>query len=343
MVGTAVTRAMIVESGIWTIPRFSVRLADVTSGPRAGAMPRHPRLSRHPPVEVSHARSISAFPSDCGVRLSQPTHRAAIAALLLILASSLPASVADAFDFEAATTGPRFAALDGPLRGVEDGAPGIAVPRDLSLQFTASPYAMTSTPLGDDAVILAQIVTSDLQSASTTKDEVALGPAKPPSYGSIFLKGWLPLTVVELGLLGVTATLPKNWTGWSATFVQDGMKNFGRAYTEPPVLDDDWWFHNYVGHPYGGSVYYNTVRCQGATPRQSFFFSLVLSTQWEYVFEAVAERPSIQDLIITPITGSVLGELTHRFTMHLKKGGTSAGEKVLIAITNPMHAIFAGF
>lgn len=172
--------------------------------------------------------------------------------------------------------------------------------------------------------------------------EVPAHAVAPRSYGSMFLKAWMPMTGVEMGLLAVTASLPKSWTGWSAHFVRDGVNHLGRAYTAPPVMDTDWWFHNYVGHPYGGSIYYNAVRSQGASQRQSTFFAFVLSTQWEYFFEAFAERPSIQDLIVTPVAGSILGELSHRLTLQLKKGGTNFGEKVLILITNPMHAAFAG-
>jgi hypothetical protein len=172
--------------------------------------------------------------------------------------------------------------------------------------------------------------------------EVPAHAVTPRSYGSMFLKAWVPMTGVEMGLLAVTASLPKSWTGWSAHFVRDGVNHLGRAYTEPPVMDTDWWFHNYVGHPIGGSIYYNAVRSQGASQRQSTFFTFVLSTQWEYFFEAFAERPSIQDLIVTPVAGTILGELSHRLTLQLKKGGTNFGEKVLILITNPMHAAFAG-
>ena len=163
------------------------------------------------------------------------------------------------------------------------------------------------------------------------------------SYGQIFLRTWLPVTAAEFALLGVTAMLPKDWTGWSADFVKDGINHLERAYTRPPVWDDDWWFHNYVGHPYGGSLYYNSVRSQGATPFQSMVFSAVLSTQWEYFFEAFAEQPSIQDLIVTPVAGAILGELTHQLTLELQKNGTSTGEKIVIFVTNPMHLVFSGF
>jgi len=162
-------------------------------------------------------------------------------------------------------------------------------------------------------------------------------------FGSMFLRAWVPVTAAEVVLLGVTASLPKSWTGWSAHFVRDGINHLERAYTRPPVWDDDWWVHNYVGHPYGGSLYYNSVRSQGATKAESLLMATVLSTQWEYFFEAFAERPSIQDLIVTPVAGSILGELSHQLTLNLEKGGTSPGEKLIILVTNPMHVVFDGF
>jgi len=164
-----------------------------------------------------------------------------------------------------------------------------------------------------------------------------------PTGGKIFLRGWVAITGVEFALLAVTASMPKDWTGWSDRFIQDGLSNLGEAYTKPPVWDDDHWYHNYVGHPYGGSLYYNTVRSQGAGPGESFLFSVLLSTQWEYFFEAVAERPSIQDLFITPITGSILGELIHDMTVSMKRNGTSFPERAVILVLNPMSVIFGGF
>lgn len=159
----------------------------------------------------------------------------------------------------------------------------------------------------------------------------------------IFLRGWVLLTTVEVVLLGVTALMPKEWTGWSSTFVKDGMGNLQDAYTSPPVWDTDHWFHNYIGHPYGGNVYYNTVRSQGAKKGQSFLFSMALSLQWEYVFEAIAEQPSIQDLLITPVIGSLLGEFVHHLTATFKKNGTSLPEKIIMTILNPTGVWYNGY
>ena len=192
-----------------------------------------------------------------------------------------------------------------------------------------------------------------LESPLETQWEPELNLENPGSYsldstpgrtdGGIFFRSWATITAVEFGLLAVTATMPKDWTGWSSRFIQDGLSNLGDAYTNPPVWDDDHWFHNYVGHPYGGSVYYNTTRSQGASPATSFLFVTLLSTQWEYFFEALAEQPSIQDLLITPITGSILGEVVHNMTLSMKRNGTSFPEKAAILVLNPMSVVFGGF
>lgn len=162
-------------------------------------------------------------------------------------------------------------------------------------------------------------------------------------HNRVFFHSWRTITLVELTLLSVTATLPKDWTGWSGHFVQDGLGNLRDAYSGPPVWDSDIWFHNYVGHPYGGSVYYNTVRCQGASKTTSFLFVTLMSTQWEYIFEAVAEQPSIQDLIITPIIGGLVGEVVHDLTLRLTRNGAGLIEKIVITVLNPTHALYRGF
>jgi hypothetical protein len=76
-----------------------------------------------------------------------------------------------------------------------------------------------------------------------------------------------------------------------------------------PVYDSDDFFLNYVTHPYYGAAYYMGARSAGASAPYAFLYSALASTFfWEYGIEAFAEVPSQQDLIITPIIGSVLGE-----------------------------------
>ncbi len=253
--------------------------------------------------------------------------------------------------------------LPAPLYGAWDlyVGTGLPVPRtDLPYSGRLLPPDIYNDPFG--AVPLATSDESGLESLPTSfppPEGIEEGPLPADSpvvlysvtteglmgaaYRDQFWRGWTFITGIEVSLLAVTMMAPSDWTGWHDDFIQDGLSNIDRAWSNPPVMDDDHWFHNWVGHPYGGAVYYNTVRSQGSTPFQGFVFSAFLSAQWEYAFEAVAEQPSIQDLIITPTTGAVLGELIHRATLSMKRNGTTFFEKAFILLANPTHVAMEGW
>jgi hypothetical protein len=176
-------------------------------------------------------------------------------------------------------------------------------------------------------------------------DSLAQIPAPLDSYGRMFLEGWGLIAGVEVGLLTITLLMPSSFSGWDFEdgYVKDGLRHLEEAWTKPPVWDTDHWFHNYLGHPYGGNVYYNTVRAKGATPMQSFVFAGAMSFWWEYLLEAMAERPSIQDLVITPVAGALLGEVVHRTTIRMRRNGTSVLEKAFILVLNPTHLLRCGW
>ncbi len=142
----------------------------------------------------------------------------------------------------------------------------------------------------------------------------------------------------------VLAFLPQNFSRWDGDVLSRATSNLKRAWTTPPVWDEDIFFHNFLGHPYAGAFYYNMVRSQGATAWQSFGYALFQSTFWEYVVEALAEQPSIQDLFITPVIGSLLGELFNRWSLHiLRSGRLNLGEKALVFFINPGYVINNGY
>lgn len=102
--------------------------------------------------------------------------------------------------------------------------------------------------------------------------------------------------------------MPSSFTNWEDDGDSPAQKwwdNVSRA----PVWDSDDLFLNYVTHPYAGAIYYMGARSAGANATYSFLYSFALSTFfWEYGLESFAERPSIQDLIVTPTAGALLGE-----------------------------------
>jgi hypothetical protein len=124
-------------------------------------------------------------------------------------------------------------------------------------------------------------------------------------YNSLLYVG---AAVVTFGILW---TMPESFTHWD----KEAMRENGIFYKwkqnvkAGPVWDGDNFTMNYIAHPYCGGVYYMTARSSGFNIFESFSYSVVMSTFfWEYGIEAFAEIPSIQDLIITPVLGSVVGE-----------------------------------
>ena len=157
-----------------------------------------------------------------------------------------------------------------------------------------------------------------------------------------FGRGELFIGGIEMLGMGILILLPKHITKWEDDWMKDAMRNLKTSWSKPPIWDKDDWGLNYIGHPVAGSYYYNALRSQNATIVQSFAFSTLQSNFWEYVVEGVAERPSIQDLIITPLGGALLGEATHLLTLGMRKNGFNFAEKAFVVVFNPLYAINNG-
>lgn len=149
--------------------------------------------------------------------------------------------------------------------------------------------------------------------AFTSQDSIITKSIYPPlkrDYKRLALNTslFLGTTVV---IFGVLYALPEETSKWDkADMKEKGMFNKWKSnIKEGPVVDSDNFFFNYVTHPYSGAVYYMTARSSGFSILESFVYSALMSTFfWEYGVEAFAEVPSVQDLIITPVLGSVFGE-----------------------------------
>lgn len=119
---------------------------------------------------------------------------------------------------------------------------------------------------------------------------------------------YIGATVVAYGILWV---MPEKVTNWNKAEMRDKgiFWKWKENVKAGPKIDHDKWQLNYIAHPYCGGIYYMTARSSGFTILESFGYSALMSTFfWEYGIEAFAEIPSTQDLIITPILGSAVGE-----------------------------------
>lgn len=150
-------------------------------------------------------------------------------------------------------------------------------------------------------------------------------------------------SVILSGLVFAPESFSK-WENKEEKFKLSSILNqYKQAYTTPPVIDHDLWMTNYLGHPYQGGFYYNTLRCQGATALQSSLFCLYRSLLWEYGWEACVEQPSLQDLFVTPIGGILVGEATHLATIEMSKNGFRWYEIVATCLLNPSYVVNNNF
>ena len=111
-------------------------------------------------------------------------------------------------------------------------------------------------------------------------------------------------TVVFAGFLYL---LPESVTNWTDDQKKATVNKWSHNVQEP-VWDDDKWWINYLWHPYFGATYYIRARERGFGEFGSFCYSALLSALYEFGIEAFFEHPSYQDLIVTPVGGTLVGK-----------------------------------
>lgn len=154
--------------------------------------------------------------------------------------------------------------------------------------------------------------------------------------------------VLGAGVIGLLWMMPESVTKWDKNEIGSLGSKYKENIKAGPVWDKDDWAVNLIGHPYSGAAYHVVARKAGLTPMQSFGYGVFMSTIfWEYGLEAAAEIPSIQDLILTPVVGSLLGESFIKMTENIEKnGGKVLGSKklgsVAMALMDPAGATLRG-
>jgi hypothetical protein len=137
---------------------------------------------------------------------------------------------------------------------------------------------------------------------------------------------------------------PASLTTWDSEEKKDYSFSKWRENVSSPVWDDDKWGINYVLHPYWGGAYYIRARERGLGRAQSFWYSALLSTLYEYGAEALFEPVSIQDLLVTPIVGSLVGEYLFspwRERIRAKPGPLTGADKFVLLLTDPLGVLNA--
>ena len=155
------------------------------------------------------------------------------------------------------------------------------------------------------------------------------------------------IVYADLAQMAILWVLPTSFTNINKKQVrEEGIAgSYAKNIKAGPHKDADGKFFNYFAHPYVGAAYYSIVRNQGFSKMESFGYAVMMSTFfWEFGLEAIYERPSIQDLIITPIIGAILGEAFYQWGLDIKaNAGYALGSKtfgsILLFFFNPAEGI----
>jgi hypothetical protein len=118
------------------------------------------------------------------------------------------------------------------------------------------------------------------------------------------------------------------------------LSQFKTAFTKAPKYDKDHWSFNFVVHPVMGYISYTTYRNRGGSFLGGFLCSALSSAYYEYFLASWTQRPSYNDMIITPVSGSLLGEGVWQLRKALVRDNhLSTFEKVVLTAIDPIEVV----
>jgi len=160
----------------------------------------------------------------------------------------------------------------------------------------------------------------------------------PPFDGPGIKRDTAHFLVYQFAAVGLISLWPREETNYEdAVGFDSWLHNVSH-----PEWDKDRAVVNYVLHPYWGAGYYVRARERGSSREQAFWYSTLLSSIYEYGAEAMVENVSYQDVLVTPIFGSLLGEYLFwpmRKRILAKTTPLGTAEKVTLVLTDPLGAI----
>ncbi len=185
--------------------------------------------------------------------------------------------------------------------------------------------------------------------AGVVQAEPASSDTVPLEYRSL----WIPTGHALALMTGMRAVEAVIWPEPFADVRLSRMESsYHRAYTRPPAWDSsqpwfqqdgDPWAVNAVGHALFGSELYLRARSCALSPLEALAFTAAGSTAWEYVWEANGSRPSALDLVYTPLSGLLFGELRWFGYRATRKLGSPLLRAAFGATLDPFGELERGF
>ena len=141
-------------------------------------------------------------------------------------------------------------------------------------------------------------------------------PASPFSYEEEIAaekpkKHWLTaLSVPILFNLGLSTY---NRLVIGSAWAKVGKEEITEFYKRKMKWDRDWYWTNFVLHPYQGNMYYSGARASNLNKFESFLITLGGSAMWEWFCETNA--PSTNDMVYTSVGSFAVGEMLYRLSL----------------------------
>jgi hypothetical protein len=152
----------------------------------------------------------------------------------------------------------------------------------------------------------------------------------------------------QVAAISILYMMPESVSGWTDEQKEEYSLSVWWEHVTNPTWDSDDDYINYILHPYWGASYFVRARERGYDNKQAFWYSVLLSSMYEFGVEALFEEPSIQDLIVTPVFGSWLGTYFMRVRGDIRERSATRGyrttkEQWVWVLTDPLGSLNSMF
>jgi hypothetical protein len=151
---------------------------------------------------------------------------------------------------------------------------------------------------------------------------------------------YLRAVVEEVALFGLGslqyASEQGNSTDWDLNYDWPSLEK--KLTGDAVRFDNNRFDTNMLTHPAAGALYYLAARGNRLSIGESFAYAFATSALWEYVGE-LREKASINDLIVTPISGAAMGETFTQLGLLFARGKKTPASEILSYVFAPSSRI----